>query len=582
MPLTRDFTETVQARAERDPALREGLLKKGVERMLAGDVDTGKILLRDYINATIGFEVLGSLTDKPPKSLMRMFGPSGNPNARNLLEVISRILEHESVQLEVNTIHVKGMDTMDRYKIQESIADAISILDSAPMHHDLFQEKMIVELTNRMPIAHLAIERGLKALYAVVGGETARIHSLYKLYVDLREYDKGSKDSAVFLAEAADFLAEAFKDAVRFFGYNVNVKGFKHFRSLDVYLSRVGTENAFNALRYWAIGESPKGGNPIPYISPLIHRELLYALRCLFILSSRETVSGRVERIVADAMYMYRGRQISYGSDDAGKEQSVRWYMDWLFKEHTTRCSALEEAVTQGFVVTDDQFVVQTLRDAYEDLRQSMDPAVQYYFRTLTYLPEGSQRLSPDAVPEIEWRNFDKTRGLVVTPAGTFLGEVQKYADGGWGIIPSENGLMKVIETARALRDAKAYLVNRLTKQVTVTVNGESKQLRMVGNRDFFPRAAWTAETGTPIDEGDEGLTTYELELWDANHGLHLGEEVSMELQMELQSEAGHRIVSVLKGTITAVTEQKVSIKGTDVFTPRENVEALVNDSPAL
>ena len=59
---------------------------------------------RDYINATIGFEELGSLIDKPPKSLMRMFGPDGNPNARNLFEVISRIQQHEGVQLQVNPV----------------------------------------------------------------------------------------------------------------------------------------------------------------------------------------------------------------------------------------------------------------------------------------------------------------------------------------------------------------------------------------------------------------------------------------------------------------------------------------------
>ena len=104
MPLTRDFNETVQARAACDPAFREGLLKEGVERLLAGDVYTGKIVLRDYINATIGFEELGSLTNKPPKSLMRMFGPSGNPHARNLFEVISHIQQHEGVRLEVNAV----------------------------------------------------------------------------------------------------------------------------------------------------------------------------------------------------------------------------------------------------------------------------------------------------------------------------------------------------------------------------------------------------------------------------------------------------------------------------------------------
>ncbi len=104
MALTRDFRETVQARARRDPAFREGLLKEGVECLLAGDIDTGKIVLRDYINATIGFEELGVLTNKPPKSLMRMFGPSGNPQARNLFEVIGCMQQHEGVQLEVRAI----------------------------------------------------------------------------------------------------------------------------------------------------------------------------------------------------------------------------------------------------------------------------------------------------------------------------------------------------------------------------------------------------------------------------------------------------------------------------------------------
>lgn len=104
MALTRDFKETVQARARRDPAFREGLLKEGIECLLSGDVDTGKVVLRDYVNATIGFEELGSLTTKPPKSLMRMFGPSGNPHARNLFEVISMMQRHEGVQLEVRPV----------------------------------------------------------------------------------------------------------------------------------------------------------------------------------------------------------------------------------------------------------------------------------------------------------------------------------------------------------------------------------------------------------------------------------------------------------------------------------------------
>ena len=104
MPLTRDFKETIQARIERDPAFREELLKEGVECLLSGDVDTGKAVLRDYINATIGFQELGGLTAKSPKSLMRMFGPTGNPQARNLFEVIGHLQKREGLHLKVEAV----------------------------------------------------------------------------------------------------------------------------------------------------------------------------------------------------------------------------------------------------------------------------------------------------------------------------------------------------------------------------------------------------------------------------------------------------------------------------------------------
>lgn len=104
MVLTRSFKETIQARMERDPTFREELLKEGVECLLSGDVDTGKAVLRDYINATIGFRELGGLTAKSPKSLMRMFSPNGNPQARNLFEVIGCLQKREGVHFKVQTI----------------------------------------------------------------------------------------------------------------------------------------------------------------------------------------------------------------------------------------------------------------------------------------------------------------------------------------------------------------------------------------------------------------------------------------------------------------------------------------------
>lgn len=101
MALTRSFGETVKARAERDPLFREALLTEGIEQLLGGEVETGKATLRDYINATIGFAQLAADTGTPPKSLMRMFGPKGNPRASNLFAIINQLQESTGVHLAV-------------------------------------------------------------------------------------------------------------------------------------------------------------------------------------------------------------------------------------------------------------------------------------------------------------------------------------------------------------------------------------------------------------------------------------------------------------------------------------------------
>jgi hypothetical protein len=104
MVLTKDFKDTIKDRVARDPAFREELLKEGIECLLTGDVDAAKAVLRDYINATIGFDALGTATDRSPKSLMRMFGPKGNPQARNLFEIIAYLQQCESIHLKVHTV----------------------------------------------------------------------------------------------------------------------------------------------------------------------------------------------------------------------------------------------------------------------------------------------------------------------------------------------------------------------------------------------------------------------------------------------------------------------------------------------
>ena len=89
------------ARVRESAAFRDALLKEGIDALLDGELEVGKSILRDYINATIGFERLAEATGTPSKSLMRMFSPSGNPNARNLFCVLSELQRASGVSLRV-------------------------------------------------------------------------------------------------------------------------------------------------------------------------------------------------------------------------------------------------------------------------------------------------------------------------------------------------------------------------------------------------------------------------------------------------------------------------------------------------
>jgi hypothetical protein len=101
MALTKSFKELVQRRVSHDPEFAAALLREGIDTMLTGDLDTGKVILRDYLKATVGFEKLGEATATPPKSLIRMFGPRGNPQARNLFGIIGYLQKQTGVELHV-------------------------------------------------------------------------------------------------------------------------------------------------------------------------------------------------------------------------------------------------------------------------------------------------------------------------------------------------------------------------------------------------------------------------------------------------------------------------------------------------
>jgi DNA-binding phage protein len=101
MPLTKEFRETVKKRAERDKAFRNALLTEALEAIVSGELDIAKTLLRDYINATQGFESVSKAVKIPRKSLMRMLGRNGNPNTKNLFGITRYLQENSGLKFKV-------------------------------------------------------------------------------------------------------------------------------------------------------------------------------------------------------------------------------------------------------------------------------------------------------------------------------------------------------------------------------------------------------------------------------------------------------------------------------------------------
>ena len=102
MALKRKFNETVAARVGRDPAFARAMLDEALTLFLNGDSDTAKAVLRDLINATMGFETLAAKIKKPSKSLHRMLSNSGNPTMDNLSAIL--LAMKKSLRVEIRTV----------------------------------------------------------------------------------------------------------------------------------------------------------------------------------------------------------------------------------------------------------------------------------------------------------------------------------------------------------------------------------------------------------------------------------------------------------------------------------------------
>ena len=104
MALTRDFKQTVVERVQRDPEFARAMLDEAATLFLNGEPETARIILRDLVNATVGFEELAMETAKPSKSLHRMLSARGNPSMDNLAAIFGTLRRKLKVGIEVRTV----------------------------------------------------------------------------------------------------------------------------------------------------------------------------------------------------------------------------------------------------------------------------------------------------------------------------------------------------------------------------------------------------------------------------------------------------------------------------------------------
>jgi DNA-binding phage protein len=106
MTLTRDFKETIRSRTEREPEFAAALLDEAVTLFLNGEPETARVILRELVNSTVGFEELALETSKPSKSLHRMLSAKGNPTMDNLTSILGVLRKRLKLSLKVETVPI--------------------------------------------------------------------------------------------------------------------------------------------------------------------------------------------------------------------------------------------------------------------------------------------------------------------------------------------------------------------------------------------------------------------------------------------------------------------------------------------
>jgi DNA-binding phage protein len=104
MVLARGVNRTVEERVRRDPDFAKALLDEAATLFLNGEPHTARVILRDLVEAVIGFEALASEIGKTSRSLQRMLSTEGNPSMDDVAIILGVVRKKLGVDLQAHTV----------------------------------------------------------------------------------------------------------------------------------------------------------------------------------------------------------------------------------------------------------------------------------------------------------------------------------------------------------------------------------------------------------------------------------------------------------------------------------------------
>ena len=256
---------------------------------------------------------------------------------------------------------------------QNSVWDVIRMIQSAPVRSDLVPDVVINQVLNRIPLAHLTIEKSLKYRIQQVSGKITPGHDLHKQLDLLR----GSSQ------EDAEFLDQAFDRAVSFYDIDAAAPESDHLSSLRAYLKAVGQQKHFNDMRYWTL-DQPYNQELIPRIHLTIHVEILYAAYSVFFSQTvlRYTLPCRADNAIRDAIMPEPNFAYIPGTK---REDDFKTCAHWT-KQHDSQPAIIQDAIQCNFD-TGHFYTNETMRNAVARLRESPDFAIQYLINKFSPTP---------------------------------------------------------------------------------------------------------------------------------------------------------------------------------------------------